>query len=791
MDIHTEYNCNSSVCYSGRTASRVEELLAKMEESILNDHQQLCVEELPMANVVTNSTTTTISSCSSSSSTTCKNMKYVVLTSFNPEWQVHSEEEDKNNSTNNDISENQMGKLLAHQDDQRKGEAEVVEERETPKIETNLQKHAKEERLSDLRELQKLFKEQCLMISKFRSLQQQKQQKQHQQHHRQQVSTTTIQSMDDTINSPKTTTATTTTTLSTSTTSNIHTTPQKYTPSNNEPSPKSIVDFQHDYIVDNHDYDYDDGNSNGNGRGIDVVYRINGDERNKIDDGGNDGTDALHFTFDGRSNSLDNDNGKSNDDGSALSFQLDDLDGSTGSEFQFDDNIDGTDSEIQAAVAEIQQLASRTNLIIAINQIQSLQHENDTLCKEVVTKNNRIKELQTSLTSLQEQVASLSLERDLYKADACKTKEDIQTCVSKMFDLPSMVNHNDDIVEEKENDAKEVEREEGKISLPVAGTGAEDSPISSSLKKKEEEKKRSLPPTVAAKQTTITASTLPGMFPKSKIKIVGFETTCAYNDQSCSDMTKNREEKLLLRPILSVSKSDAQEEDSIYDNNNKNSCCKQEDKNLSLVFRRTTPLSTSASSRNDDDDERPLLLSAVPIEQEYYEKGMGIHKICCLFGKKRRPQQYQRHHYLRRRQSLPSFSSSSYSGTYHQHYRHYHEYTDNDVEILALRRREISRLQGLMKSSMDTSDNLRKRIMIISRYYESVIGKLQEKSSRLKVEKERMEVSLTNRISTIDHEMRKTILNLKVALQQRDEEIATLKEYNENNANSSVDTVEV
>ena len=81
MDKHTKYNCNTSVCYSSRTTSRVEELLAKMEESILNDHQQLRVEELPVAEVATTSTTTTISSCSSSTSTTCKNMNYVVASS--------------------------------------------------------------------------------------------------------------------------------------------------------------------------------------------------------------------------------------------------------------------------------------------------------------------------------------------------------------------------------------------------------------------------------------------------------------------------------------------------------------------------------------------------------------------------------------------------------------------------------------------------------------------------------------------------------------------------------------
>jgi hypothetical protein len=81
----------------------------------------------------------------------------------------------------------------------------------------------------------------------------------------------------------------------------------------------------------------------------------------------------------------------------------------------------------------------------------------------------------------------------------------------------------------------------------------------------------------------------------------------------------------------------------------------------------------------------------------------------------------------------------------------------------------------MMKASLATSEKLRKRLAMISRYYEGIIRKFQEQVTEMKAEKKRIEMDLANRIATIDHEKRVTIIQLESKLRKREEQVARLR----------------
>jgi hypothetical protein len=97
---------------------------------------------------------------------------------------------------------------------------------------------------------------------------------------------------------------------------------------------------------------------------------------------------------------------------------------------------------------------------------------------------------------------------------------------------------------------------------------------------------------------------------------------------------------------------------------------------------------------------------------------------------------------------------------------------DNDITIM---RHQIDQMHAMMKASLATSEKLRKRLAMISRYYEGIIRKFQEQVTEMKAEKKRIERDLVNRNSTIDHEKRVTIIQLESKLRKREEQVARLR----------------
>jgi hypothetical protein len=101
--------------------------------------------------------------------------------------------------------------------------------------------------------------------------------------------------------------------------------------------------------------------------------------------------------------------------------------------FQLD--FDGTDSEIQDAINEIRKEASRMDILMALDQVHTVQSELSLVTKALQERSTEAEDLRLQLEESEERMSCLELERDLFKADASKVRDDLETCVARMFDI--------------------------------------------------------------------------------------------------------------------------------------------------------------------------------------------------------------------------------------------------------------------------------------------------------------------------------------------------------------------
>jgi hypothetical protein len=99
----------------------------------------------------------------------------------------------------------------------------------------------------------------------------------------------------------------------------------------------------------------------------------------------------------------------------------------------------------------------------------------------------------------------------------------------------------------------------------------------------------------------------------------------------------------------------------------------------------------------------------------------------------------------------------------------------NAKEVISMGE-QIDQLHTMMKISLQTSEKLRKRLSIISRYYEGIIKKLQQQMVEVKTEYSKRKADMDSKMAILDHEKRVAVLQLESQLQQRDGEIRALKE---------------
>ncbi|KAG7347001.1 hypothetical protein IV203_006070 [Nitzschia inconspicua] len=369
--------------------------------------------------------------------------------------------------------------------------------------------------------------------------------------------------------------------------------------------------------------------------------------------------------------------------------------------------VGSDDSEIQAAIEVIRKEASQIDQLILYDQLKTLECELEAINKQYSARSMEIEDLKAQLEEKEDRCANLELERSLYQADATKLREDLRTCVEKMFD----------------------------ISMYQSALDCE-----TSSQKVGEMKRRLLRP--PSGDESISENHLGDFSGPQQLRILG--------------LTSHPRKVLRARPpilsdpdLLTLYSKQKWSEDS--DSAHLLPSKKDSEKSRNQdVFRRRgrqsfrvqTKGATQKSSLLDDRDQwrthRPLKARAFSLEtktyhqpDEYNAEEKGTATMCGIF--RRRSKQAQQ---------------------------------EKDSQILMMKN-QINQLQELMKTSLSASEKLRKRIATISRYYEGVIGQLQAQVTELKAEKCRNEIQLKNELSEAEQKLKakdREIAQLKATL---------------------------
>jgi hypothetical protein len=95
---------------------------------------------------------------------------------------------------------------------------------------------------------------------------------------------------------------------------------------------------------------------------------------------------------------------------------------------------------IRASIEAIRQEASRVDAVMALNKLDTLQQEKNSLTRAMKNRSAEMDEMRALIRLKDDRLATLELERDLYKADASKMKSDLLACSEriKSYDLHSI-----------------------------------------------------------------------------------------------------------------------------------------------------------------------------------------------------------------------------------------------------------------------------------------------------------------------------------------------------------------
>jgi hypothetical protein len=386
--------------------------------------------------------------------------------------------------------------------------------------------------------------------------------------------------------------------------------------------------------------------------------------------------------------------------------------------FQLD--FEGTDSEIQNAINEIRKEASRMDVVMALDQLHTIQNELSVVTKAMQERSVEAEDLRIQLEEKDERIACLKLERDLFQADACKLREDLQTCVDSMFNISLAAGSSsvEPTITNRQNGTRQVGSQAMQVGSPTVSQDVFRklvSPPSAArpLAPPQDVFRKHLQTSIAELESTCAQQWPVVNFPSIDV--------CCPAIEMISPQTGFLPEqtRAVIRRRVFASDSDIP-------------------KHPGNLADRTNIHETTRSivSQPSQKPQKPRSKS-FSVEREVAEpRRKESSRICGMLLRKLRPSQ-----------------------------------KDGDIAVM---RQQIDSLHDMMKTSMTTSEKLRKRLAMISGYYESIIQKLQQKNAHIKTEKSRMEVDLVNQISTMDHEKRAVVIKLQRKLRELEEELAML-----------------
>jgi len=375
-------------------------------------------------------------------------------------------------------------------------------------------------------------------------------------------------------------------------------------------------------------------------------------------------------------------------------------------------SMDESTSDIQAAINELRKEASQIDIIMALDSLKTVQAELLVASRALQERATQVEDLTFQLMQKEERIGSLELERDLYKADASKLRDDLKTCVDRMFDISAVAGNStlpDSETEARCNKEQKWTRDVGSLRSVFSLSDSIITPMkrsscldSASVSENRDDGSELYQPEKVGRVQASRGVCLQ--------KIVGTEAFPLIGSFSKMIFRPDRQSTHLPSPEKTHSThSLSTESPPTFDPR------EQED----ILFDVT---SCSPPALNDDDHST------------------DSKRRCFLF---------------RKRSSKRSHTSAK--------------------EVAAMRQ-QIDHLHVMMTASLETSEKLRQRLALISRYYEGIIATLQQQMVEAKTENSRRKAEMDSKTAILDHDKRVAVLSLETQLQQRDREIAVLKE---------------
>jgi hypothetical protein len=369
-------------------------------------------------------------------------------------------------------------------------------------------------------------------------------------------------------------------------------------------------------------------------------------------------------------------------------------------------DLEDADSEIQAAINDIRKEASQMDVILALDQLKTLQSELEAVNKQFSARSMENEELKIQLEEKEDRVATLELERDLYQADADKLREDLKTCVEKMFDIS--------LYESKYgNETKHEPIVLHGQTLLRAPSGEQGATLMSERAGKEK-----MPESQDLKPRTLGLSDQP-----RKV----FRRLSILSDPDLLRMHSKRQwsddsDSVHLLP----SKKNGQEVIRNQEVFRKRGC---------NSFRRQRSESNRSLCRHND--------NFYPSRSSGIQRGISPrHKSFSIETKT----------YHKTLEKQREEKENRICGIFRRRVKHGNSLMDDDVRVM---QDQISQLHAMMKVSLAASEKLRKRLAAVSGFYEGVVSKLQDQVVEIKTEKSRTEVLLRNEISRLELELRR------------------------------------
>jgi len=327
-----------------------------------------------------------------------------------------------------------------------------------------------------------------------------------------------------------------------------------------------------------------------------------------------------------------------------------------------DDSSDSLPTGINAAIAAIREEASKVDTVMALNQLDTMQQELNSVTRAMNNRTAEMEELRALLQLKDDRLSTLELERDLYKADAHKMNTDLQNCIEKIhrFDL-SAVNI---------------------------------SPLE--------------PPSISEVPPIITSTGSTGSRPLLLIPKEDGETS--FSEHSRTRSNPNEYSRGRFMSPRTVRPSDV---DSVLS-----------DRSTYTVH----ALQSSRRNRSNGSLPQQKTKTFLP----FRNKSGGRHRL------------------------QPVVRSS--------------------VQMTGISlQKQVDEMNERLVASLKASEELRKRLAMVSRYYETLVRRLQESIVEMKFNQERMETDLVHQISSMDHSRKKDIEAFEAELREKGQEIEQLK----------------